>query len=62
MVYHRPRETQSQLSAHSVAHVKQFNETRNPGLAKEDAISNLLNDAVTVHIDKESHRNLDDTE
>jgi hypothetical protein len=62
MAYDRPRETQCRLSAHSVAHVKQFNETRNLSLAKEDDISNLLNDAVTVHIDKESHRNSDDTE
>jgi hypothetical protein len=58
----RSHETQRGLSAHSIAYVRQFNRAQNLGLAKEDAIGNLLNDAVTVHVDRESHKSPDDTE
>jgi hypothetical protein len=58
----RPHQTQRGLSAHSIAHVRHFNQAQNRSLAKEDAIGNLLNDAVAVHIDRESHMNPDDTE
>lgn len=62
MVARQSHASHSGLSAHGVAHVRLFNEARKLSLAKDDANGHLLNDAVTVHINEESHGDADNTE